>query len=58
METVTTNSPVTCSVNVAEDNLARLRQIFPDAFKEGKIDLDTLRELLGDRIDEGEENLG
>ena len=58
METVTTNSPVTCSVNVAEDNLARLRQIFPDAFKEGKIDLDTLRELLGDRIDEGEEKFG
>ncbi len=36
------------SLNITEDNLARLRQLFPDAFTEGKVDFDRLRAALGD----------
>lgn len=42
------------------DNIARLRELFPEAFTEGKVDFDTLRQLLGDMevLDEGEEKYG
>ena len=39
-------------------NLTALRALFPDAFTEGKIDFDVLRQLLGDAVDEGEEKYG
>ena len=40
------------------DNVAQLKAIFPDAFTEGKIDFDVLRQLLGDAIDDCEEKCG
>lgn len=36
---------------LAEDQLARLREIFPECFSEGRIDFDKLRETLGEEID-------
>ncbi len=42
------------------DNIGRLKNIFPDAFTEGSVNFDALRQLLGDAkvIDEGEEKYG
>lgn len=48
------------SANVVSKNVDQLKLIFPEAFSEGGIDFDTLRQLLGDQgvIDEGEEKYG
>lgn len=43
------------SLNIMEENLAAMQQIFPEAFEEGKIDFDVLRQLLGDYVDDEEE---
>jgi len=38
--------------DIAEENIAKLKQIFPDAFEEGKVDFDKLKQDLGEYIDE------
>src|SRR5690606_13724189 len=43
---------------LVQENLASLRQVFPEAFTEGKVDFDVLRQLLGDAVDTGEEKYG
>jgi len=43
------------SLNIKEENLAAMQQLFPEAFEEGKIDFDVLRQLLGDYVDDEEE---
>ena len=39
------------SLNITENNICKLKELFPDAVTEGKIDYDVLRTLLGDEID-------
>lgn len=39
------------SAALAEDQLARLKEIFPEYFSEGRVDFDKLRETLGEEID-------
>ena len=48
------------SVNIVSENLERLKGLFPEAFNEGGIDFDVLRQLLGDAkvLDEGKEKYG
>ena len=58
MERITATDPESRSADAVADNLARLREIFPEAFGEGGIDFDTLRQLLGDSVDDGEEKYG
>ena len=58
MQQLTVADPETCSADLVADNVAQLKALFPDAFIEGKIDFDVLRELLGDTIDDGEEKYG
>jgi adenine-specific DNA-methyltransferase len=41
--------------NIVADNVETLQQLFPEAFTEGKIDFDMLRNLLGDNVDSSEE---
>lgn len=36
-------------------NLARMRDLFPEAFSEGKVNFDALREMLGEYIEDGQE---
>ena len=43
------------SMDITEKNLAAMRQLFPEAFEEGKIDFEVLRQLLGDFVDDAEE---
>jgi adenine-specific DNA-methyltransferase len=40
------------SADVNEERVAELRQLFPEAFTEGKVDFEKLRAALGDAIDE------
>lgn len=39
------------SLNVIQDNIEKLKEIFPEVFKENKIDFEELKEILGERID-------
>lgn len=43
------------SMNITEENLKAMQQLFPEAFEEGKIDFDVLRQLLGDFVDDEQE---
>ncbi len=46
------------SLDIVNENLAVLKTAFPEAFTEGGVDFDTLRQLLGGGIIEGEEKYG
>jgi adenine-specific DNA-methyltransferase len=48
----------TQSANVMEGNLTQLKTLFPEAFKEGGIDFEVLKQLLGGQVDEREEKYG
>ena len=43
------------SLDLKEENLNRLKEIFPEVFQEGKIDFEKLRLLLGDNVEDKEE---
>ena len=58
MERIAMGDPISQSADPVADNLALLKSLFPDAFTEGKIDFDALRQLLGDAVDDGEEKYG
>jgi adenine-specific DNA-methyltransferase len=59
MKRLTPDSPELKSADLVAENIDRLRALFPEAFaNEGKIDFDVLRQLLGDRVDDGEERYG
>lgn len=48
------------SLDVVNDNIHHLKEIFPEAFTGNGVDFDVLRQLLGDAkvLDEGEEKYG
>ena len=48
------------SADVVSENVERLKELFPEAFSEGGVNFDVLRQLLGDArvLDEGEEKYG
>src|SRR4051812_22572202 len=52
---VTRDDPAAHSGDVVAENVAALKALFPSIVTDGKVDLDALRQLLGDEIDEGEE---
>ncbi len=52
---MTTTDLTGSTPNIAEENIAKLKQIFPDAFEEGKVDFDKLKQDLGEYIDEDSE---
>ncbi len=58
MDRITADHPDAKSRDLVADNIDRLRQIFPQAFTEGKVDFDALRALLGDAVDDGDERYG
>lgn len=41
--------------DIAEENIAKLKEIFPDVFEEGKIDFDKLQQVLGNYIEDENE---
>src|SRR5574344_2007489 len=46
------------SADIVENNIEELKKIFPEVFKEGKVDFDVLRDLLGKYEDVPEERFG
>ena len=43
------------SLDITQDNIEKLKQLFPNVVTEGKIDFDVLRNLLGDEVDDSKE---
>lgn len=46
------------SLSIVDENIEALKAILPDAFTEGGIDFEVLRQLLGDELAESEEKYG
>ena len=58
MKKLTPEDPETRSADVVAKNVDRLRELFPEAFTEGRVDFEVLKQLLGGQIDEREEKYG
>ena len=43
------------SKDILADNIAKLKELFPEVFAEGKIDFDALKQLLGEYVDDANE---
>jgi adenine-specific DNA-methyltransferase len=52
-----TRMPLTSS-NMVDERLEQLRDVFPEVFREGKVDFERLRQALGEDVDEGRERYG
>src|SRR5690606_212941 len=58
MQKITAQSPESQSADLIAENVERLKGLFPEAFREGKVDFDVLKQLLGGAVDEREEKYG
>ena len=58
MKKITANDPETRSADVVVENIEHLKALFPEAFTEGKIDFEVLKQLLGGAVEEREEKYG
>lgn len=58
MKKITLDDSESRSADIVARNIDQLRELFPEAFTEGKIDFEVLRQLLGDQVDEREEKYG
>lgn len=58
MERVQPGDAETHSMDVVAGNVEQLKALFPDAFTEGKIDFEVLKQLLGGEVEEREEKYG
>jgi len=58
MKRLTEQDPETKSPDIVAENVEQLKAVFPEAFSEGKIDFEVLKQLLGGTIDEREEKYG
>ena len=47
MNKIEANDAEAQSANIVAENLSQLKSLFPEAFAEGKVQFDTLRQLLG-----------
>jgi len=58
MKKISATDTLARSADLVGDHVEQLRSLFPNAFTEGKVDFDVLRQMLGDSIDEREEKYG
>ncbi|MDP3277125.1 MAG: site-specific DNA-methyltransferase [Deltaproteobacteria bacterium] len=58
MKKLTAKDPETQSADVLATNIEQLKALFPEAFTEGGIDFEVLKQLLGGAVDEREEKYG
>jgi adenine-specific DNA-methyltransferase len=58
MKKIEANDAEAQSADIVADNLSQLQSLFPEAFAEGKVQFDTLRQLLGGAVDEADEKYG
>ena len=58
MKKMANGDPETRSADNVDQNMEKLKALFPEAFTEGKVDFDVLRQLLGGAVDDSEEKYG
>jgi len=58
IEKLTAGHPDTQSADIVAGNIEALRALFPEAFTEGKIDFEVLKQCLGGAVDDREEKYG
>lgn len=58
IEKLTLNDPETQSADIVAGNVAALQALFPEAFSEGRIDFEVLKQVLGGAVEEREEKYG
>src|SRR5450759_5817965 len=58
MRPITSDDPESESPDLIAENLAQLKMLFPEAFTEGKVDFEVLKQLLGGAVDERDEKYG
>ncbi len=58
MKKLSANDLETKSADIVAQNVEQLKVLFPEAFIEGKIDFEVLKQILGGQVDEREEKYG
>lgn len=58
MQKLTAQDPETQSADIVAGNIDQLKVLFPEAFTEGKVDFEVLKQLLGGVVEEREEKYG
>ena len=58
MKKLTAQDAETKSTDIVAENIEQLKAIFPEAFTEGKVDFEALKQLLGGAVDERDEKYG
>ena len=58
MQKLTDQDPETQSADLVAGNIEQLKALFPEAFTEGKVDFEVLKQLLGGTVDDREEKYG
>lgn len=58
MEKLTAESPETKSPDLAAENLAKLKELFPEVVTEDGVNVDALRQLIGKTVTDTEEKYG
>ena len=58
MQKIEAFDPETHSADIVAGNIDTLKALFPEAFTEGKVDFEVLKQLLGGAVDEREEKYG
>jgi adenine-specific DNA-methyltransferase len=55
VERITIDSKESKSLDMTQENIDQLQQLFPEVFQEGKIDFDALKAVLGEHIETSDE---
>lgn len=55
VQRITQDHPITKTLDITNQNIEQLKQLFPEVFQEGKIDFDALKTTLGEAIDDSNE---
>lgn len=58
MKKITADDPESRSADIVAENIERLQALFPEAFTEGKVDFNVLRQLLSGEVEDREEKYG
>jgi adenine-specific DNA-methyltransferase len=58
MKKLSVEDPETKSPDLIAGNVEQLKSLFPEAFTEGKVDFEVLKQLLGGAVDERDEKYG
>ncbi len=58
MQKIEASDPETRSADIVAGNIDTLKALFPEAFTEGKVDFEVLKQLLGGAVEEREEKYG